>query len=164
MSELKEFDLLNEQNLLTKAGMKIFAEKFKANITEGKENPLQAYIKLDALEKTVKEAKQLIYSEAISESDNYNGIERNVLGVGFNQTTRKPTRNYSAHVEWVELTNKIKTDTENLKKLEKIILMQCENGSPILVESTGEVLSSEDFPIEKPGYTSLALKYPKGGV
>ena len=158
----KNQELILLPNLsLTKNSMSELSDSIANRVKEGEINPLETYIKLDAVEKTAKEAKSKIVNEAISETDNYNRHERKLIGVDFNTSTRKPTRDFSKHERMKSLIELVEKTQKEIKALEKSILAMIDAGGTVLDEESGQMLTTEDFPIKSLGTTSIRLSYPK---
>ena len=120
---IKELQL---SKLLQLPESKIYADQFAGSIIEevesGNANPLEVFIRIAILEKSLSEAKEAIKAAAISESEKY-GKSFEFLGVKVERKEAGTKYDYSAcnDIEIGRLENMLKDDTTALKSRQKFL-------------------------------------------
>ena len=116
-------------------------------VADGVINPLRVMVMFNELEKAVKEAKESILQDAITEFEKHGG--KPIIEYGFNISKSASGRySYDNNPDWVRLS-------ETIKELEKRMQTAYKGGGSILDESTGELIEPA---IYKPNKESLTFK------
>lgn len=105
-------------------------------VKDGKVNPIDALIRLTAIEQTVTMAKEAIKLDVLFELDKYRG------GADINGTSVKTQEtgvkyDYSVNEKWVDLDQQIKALTEQRKAIEEVV-KKIPPGKLMVDEETGE--------------------------
>ncbi len=102
----------------TKASFKRIAEQIVEPILNGNADALKAMEELKVLEEVVKNAKELIKDEAMTEADKYSKEDARINSVSFSKS-ESPTYDYSVNPEWVRLDKEKKAIEAKMKLLYK---------------------------------------------
>jgi flagellar biosynthesis/type III secretory pathway chaperone len=123
-------------------------EEIKQKALNGEISPIQLLSKLSELEKAVKEAKDEIMEDAISEFEKYGA--KSIREYGFEISIAQSGRyDYSDNADWNKKQSEIKEIERRMQAAYKA------NGS-ILDENTGEIIEPAIYKSNKPG-----LKFKK---
>lgn len=139
--------LVDTENI-THEGMQTLSDLIVNRVRNGELKALEAFIKVDFLQKALTKAKDAIKKEASEEAESYGNGEF-LLGVEIAVKERGVRYDYSNNSEWTQLKSEMDVIQDDMKKAAL--------SKHKIITDDGEVI----LPAIKTSTTSVELKYKK---
>lgn len=121
---------------LTKSYRAAQVERLMANLAEGYENPLEAYVVIKHLQDLLTSMEKNVQPLALNEAAKFAKGDGSTLGVSFKVVSKVGAYKYDHDEEWVSLKSELKAREQDMQAAYKAQ----ERNRVVLSEATGEVV------------------------